>query len=383
MRTTDMPETAASLPPLSPRHWPSTAVLATLFVLYLVAGLSLSGMEAPDGDAVARATLVPVSKSRPAAPPPSPRIEPLAFRDIAPQDAAQINAAIPVSTAANPAARAFIERAATAADRTRALECLTAAVYYEAGSESADGQRAVAQVVLNRVRHPAYPNSVCGVVFEGAARTTGCQFTFTCDGSLRRTPSVAGWERARKVAAAALSGKVYKPVGYSTHYHTNWVVPYWSANLVKAANVGAHIFYRWTGGWGRPPAFANSHSGSEPEVGLMRPLTSDPATLAGASANLPASGLARALEAGALATRRSGENAFQRAIVRRYEPVSRQGVAALVDSQARTGQAVDSSYRWAMTGDGPGAAEKPLGGRGGEAPPAKTCDSTVTTAATC
>src|SRR3546814_13220413 len=91
----------------------------------------------------------------------------------------------------------------------RSIECLAAAVYYEAGSESVDGQRAVAQVVLNRVRHPAYPNSVCAVVFEGAQRATGCQFTFTCDGAMRRTPSVAGWERARKVAEAAPAGKVY------------------------------------------------------------------------------------------------------------------------------------------------------------------------------
>ena len=91
-------------------------------------------------------------------------------------------------------------------DRTRALECLTAAIYYEAASEPDQGQRAVAQVVLNRVAHPSFPNTVCGVVYQGSERSTGCQFSFTCDGSLMRVPSKFFWERARGVAAQALSG---------------------------------------------------------------------------------------------------------------------------------------------------------------------------------
>ena len=180
MRTTDMPLGATHFPALRSRHWPSSLVLATMFGLYLIAGLSLAGIGGPDGRAAARATVKlppPRAIVRAEAP---PKAEPLAFRAIAPQDALAINAAVPLSTAPNPAARAFLDRAATKGDRLRALECLTAAVYYEAGSEPVEGQRAVAQVVLNRVRHPAYPNSVCGVVFEGAERTTGCQFTFTC-----------------------------------------------------------------------------------------------------------------------------------------------------------------------------------------------------------
>ena len=97
---------------------------------------------------------------------------------------------------------------------------------YEAGDDPA-GQRAVAQVVLNRVRHPAFPKTVCGVVFEGQDRTTGCQFTFSCDGALTRwSPSPALWTAARQIATAALTGTVYRPVGYATHYHTDWVVPY-------------------------------------------------------------------------------------------------------------------------------------------------------------
>lgn len=97
------------------------------------------------------------------------------------------------------------------------------------------GQAAVAQVVLNRVRHPAFPGTVCGVVYQGSQRKTGCQFTFTCDGSLtRRTMSQSAWQRARAIAANTLSGNVNSTVGLATHYHTNWVYPYWSPEPAQA-----------------------------------------------------------------------------------------------------------------------------------------------------
>jgi hypothetical protein len=118
-------------------------------------------------------------------------------------------------------------------------------------------------VVLNRMRHPAFPKTVCGVVFQGADRKTGCQFTFTCDGALARKPDEAAWARARKVAEAALSGFVMKKVGNATHYHADYVAPYWSPTLVKVAVVGQHIFYRWTGGAGLPPAFGGRYGGGE------------------------------------------------------------------------------------------------------------------------
>ncbi|WP_309091520.1 cell wall hydrolase [Phenylobacterium sp.] len=148
-------------------------------------------------------------------------------------------------------------------DRARALQCLTEAVYYEAAREPGLGQEAVAQVVLNRVRHPAYPKSVCGVVYQGSARATGCQFTFTCDGSLRWAPEPALWRQARRVAERALNGHVAKHVGSATHYHAAYVAPYWAPTLVKMTQVGAHIFYRWTGPWGEPPAFTGRYSGRE------------------------------------------------------------------------------------------------------------------------
>jgi hypothetical protein len=105
------------------------------------------------------------------------------------------------------------------------------------------------------------------VVYQGSERTTGCQFSFTCDGSLARTPSVAGWARARRIAAAALAGSVYAPVGLATHYHTYRVFPHWASSLVKSAVIGAHIFYRWNGGWGGPAAFRQAYAGIEPLPG--------------------------------------------------------------------------------------------------------------------
>jgi spore germination cell wall hydrolase CwlJ-like protein len=194
--------------------------------------------------------------------------QPFLFLPLTPEEAYAYNASVPIAKLPNPAAAALNLTPADAVTKARAVDCLTAAVYYEAASESVDGQRAVAQVVLNRVRHPAYPKTVCGVVFQGSERVTGCQFTFTCDGALARKPGEASWRRAQQVAEAALAGSVYAPVGHATHYHTLWVAPYWSPSLVKVASIGAHVFYRWGGGWGLPGAFVGKHAGFEPVVGL-------------------------------------------------------------------------------------------------------------------
>lgn len=131
-----------------------------------------------------------------------------------------------------------------ALESSRELDCLTQAVYYEARGESAAGQAAVAQVVLNRVRSPIFPKTVCSVVFQGAARSTGCQFSFACDGSLRRGREPAAWRRAQAVAADALSGAVMATVGNATHYHNLTVSPNWGASLLRVAQVGSHQFYR-------------------------------------------------------------------------------------------------------------------------------------------
>ncbi|MDB5446117.1 MAG: sleB [Phenylobacterium sp.] len=194
---------------------------------------------------------------------PAPDAGVIRLQDLSPQAAHLWNAANPISKGSNPAAKPFNLAAEGVLDEARATDCMTAAIYYEAGFESLAGARAVAQVVINRMRNPLFPKTVCGVVFQGSDRTTGCQFTFVCDGALARKPAEEAWERARKVAVAALQGYVMKPVGNATHYHADYVAPYWSPTLVKVAVVGQHIFYRWTGGLGRPPAFAGRYAGGE------------------------------------------------------------------------------------------------------------------------
>ncbi len=106
------------------------------------------------------------------------------------------------------------------------------------------GEKAVIQVVLNRVRSPHYPNTVCGVVYQGSGSATGCQFSFTCDGSQVRRPEHRGWDSARKAAMRALGGYVFPSVGRATHYHSDWIVPYWIGSLDKIAQIHSHIFYR-------------------------------------------------------------------------------------------------------------------------------------------
>jgi hypothetical protein len=150
--------------------------------------------------------------------------------------------------------------------RDRALDCLTAAVYYEAASEPRAGQEAVAQVVLNRLRHPAFPKSVCGVVYDGVGTASTCQFTFACDGSTSRTPVPRLWETAREVAAAALSGHVASQVGTATHYHAVYVSPYWRASLTPVGRIGNHLFYSLPGSRGAVSAFTGRYDGDEPPV---------------------------------------------------------------------------------------------------------------------
>lgn len=153
--------------------------------------------------------------------------------------------------------------AGTAQDQARALQCLTTAIYYEAASEPDAGQRAVAQVVLNRVAHPLWPNSVCGVVYQGSERP-GCQFSFACDGSMARAPVAMWWDRARRVATRALAGDVYAPVGLATYYHTGAVNPVWAARQTFIGAIGAHLFYRPPGGGGTASAFTDRYWGGEP-----------------------------------------------------------------------------------------------------------------------
>lgn len=349
-----------TLAPAIRRNWRSIMVFGAMIVLWGFAAVSLLR---GDRASVVVAHAPPTVEQRLQAQAAS--MSATQIRNIAPESAVAINASIPVVNGANPPATPFL-LAGSAADRARSLDCLTAAIYYEAATEPTDGQRAVAQVVLNRVRHPAYPHSVCGVVFEGARRSTGCQFSFACDGSLRRTPMPAYWDRARAVAASALNGSVYAPVGWALNYHANYVVPYWSSHLIKSANVGLHIFYRWGGGMGRPGAFSAAYAGAEPAIawrgGFGQPIPSQVQLAAGSRD-------AAAAQAAAAVAPSASVDSFQRAVLRRYEPLQRETATAMISERTRADSSLSTSQRWALTGETQGNAQAPLGRRG-EARPA-------------
>jgi spore germination cell wall hydrolase CwlJ-like protein len=362
--TLPRPTLAAAPEPLRPellRHLPSIAVIGGIVLLFASVGSGLPTLQPGPGLGLEQA---------PGEPPlPKPASDPTALAPISPDEAALRNAALPVESGPNPAAAAFTLPADEVA-RMRSVDCLTAAIYYEAANEPIDGQRAVAQVVLNRVRHPHYPKSVCGVVFQGHMRTTGCQFSFTCDGSLRRTPMAGLWDRSRKVAQEALAGYVHRPVGWATHYHANYVFPYWAPSLAKVGQIGAHIFYRWDGGWGRPGAFAGRYAGAEPAIAWRGgfgqvPRTEALTTDTAAAVALPVDAREAVAAAAAIDAQKESPEAgtsFQRSIMRRYE-VTTPDRARQLNSERAQVQGPAASTRWAISGERPAAAaaQRPLG----------------------
>ncbi|TPK59421.1 MULTISPECIES: cell wall hydrolase [unclassified Mesorhizobium] len=130
-------------------------------------------------------------------------------------------------------------------------KCLANGIYFEARGESVRGQAAVAQVILNRVRNPAYPNSICGVVYQNDSWFNRCQFSFACDGRKKRIDNPVAYKTAQDVGMAVTAGKVFIPeVGSSTHYYANYVHPNWARTMQKMTKIGLHIFYRtYGGGW--------------------------------------------------------------------------------------------------------------------------------------
>lgn len=178
-----------------------------------------------------------------------------------------IGAAPPTTTAddtnAAPAPPFFLH-ASSPAEADRAVRCLTDAIYYEAASEPLEGQRAVAQVVVNRLRDPHFPKSVCGVVYEGWQRSTGCQFSFVCDGSIRRRHAdQALWNRLKPIAEDALNGYVVPEVGSATHYYADYVRPNWVGTVTRVTQIGAHIFCSWKGRAGFVSALTANYAGGE------------------------------------------------------------------------------------------------------------------------
>jgi hypothetical protein len=232
------------------RHWAGVVIMLAFVATLGLVMLGLAGRP-PESHGPGLSATLPGS-AKPDSP--VPVVEPMVLDASMPDEARKLNAGIPFSAAPNPAARPF-RFPGDAPALARATDCLAAAMLYEAGDDPT-GERAVGQVVLNRLRHPAFPKTVCGVVFQGQERATGCQFTFTCDSAVARTPNPAAWQRARGLAGFMLAGDVYAPVGLATHYHTDWVMPYWSSSLDKVTAVDTHLFFRWKGWWGTPGAFA-------------------------------------------------------------------------------------------------------------------------------
>jgi spore germination cell wall hydrolase CwlJ-like protein len=248
----------------SDRYGPEAiAIIVALVAVGIV--LALIGIGAPGAKPAPKA----IARHQRVVAPAPPEVPPAILADETPDQARASNAAVPLAPGPPPVASPF-HYAGTIDDRDAAEACLTVAVLFEAGDDP-PGEQAVAQVVLNRVRHPAFPKTVCGVIFQGSERKTGCQFTFTCDGSLARAQSALALKRARTIAHDALTGTVDKEVGTATHYHTDWVVPYWRSSLEKIAIVHTQIFYRWPGTWGTRAVLAGRiEPGERPDSRLAR-----------------------------------------------------------------------------------------------------------------
>jgi hypothetical protein len=163
--------------------------------------------------------------------------EPLAQGAPANADAAEVH----VKTFKTPAERLGL----TGKPRARAEKCLADAIYFESRGEPLRGQKAVAQVVMNRVFSGRYPHDVCGVVFQNASHYLACQFTFACTGRRLNRGEPRMWQRANRIARDMLDGKIWlTEVAHATHYHASWVRPLWIREMAKLYRLGVHTFYR-------------------------------------------------------------------------------------------------------------------------------------------
>jgi spore germination cell wall hydrolase CwlJ-like protein len=140
---------------------------------------------------------------------------------------------------------------AASAFSAKEQSCLANGIYFEARGESTTGQAAVAQVILNRVRNPAFPKTICGVVYQNKNWRNRCQFSFACDGTRDRVADRGAWSRAKRVAEQVTKGDIWlNDVGSATHYHATYVNPRWAGAMERVDKIGKHIFYRtFNGGW--------------------------------------------------------------------------------------------------------------------------------------
>ncbi|MGE5260720.1 MAG: cell wall hydrolase [Actinomycetota bacterium] len=128
----------------------------------------------------------------------------------------------------------------------RERRCLATAIYFEARGEPVRGQIAVGQVIMNRVRSPMFPETICGVVYQGQMHP-GCQFSFACDGRTDTPRNDDQWALAQSLSKKITNGDLWLPeVGYSTYYHANYVSPAWVGEMSKIDKIGRHIFYKKT-----------------------------------------------------------------------------------------------------------------------------------------
>ena len=126
------------------------------------------------------------------------------------------------------------------------IDCLATAIYFESRGESYRGQTAVAQVVMNRLRHPLYPKTICAVVYQNANMHNACQFSFACDGIPETIYDKKSWNQAMDIAGQVSSGSLYLPeVANATHYHATYVYPDWAPRLKRVTKIGMHIFYKF------------------------------------------------------------------------------------------------------------------------------------------
>ena len=127
---------------------------------------------------------------------------------------------------------------------TSEMRCLAEAIYFEARGEAIEGQYAVGEVIINRVLSNEFPNSVCGVISEGANRLNACQFSYNCDGKLETINEKKIYERILKLSKILLEPSSRFLTGGATFYHSKLVSPSWSKKFIKTKEIGNHFFYK-------------------------------------------------------------------------------------------------------------------------------------------
>ncbi len=250
------------LPAASAEEIAASFAPARLRIASLRAGETGPGEVSPDGAAIAVAEAAPDNLTDEA-----PRVELASLGPAEPvvSEALEAISALSGETAdpelpvpvAVPERLAYARENAPATTHTGTLvpamtvsaqqqRCMAEAIYFEARGEPYRGQVAVAQVVRNRVAHPLYPNTICGVVYQNQSRRNSCQFSFACDGRPERVTEPDAWARAEEIAAKVIDGELYlAEVGRATHYHANYVYPHWAGRMTRVVRIDHHIFYRF------------------------------------------------------------------------------------------------------------------------------------------